>query len=179
MSTHRSVQHGFTLIELMIVVAIIGILAAVAIPAYQDYAVRAKVTEGLSLASGLKNTIADNASNGVRAATGVWVCVTGVTHRVTPPPSRSDDQRHSAGAYRGASVPTVPARGLPAALQFQTIVSVNAVPASSAAPADEPWRGASTSVAPGLTAGWKVTVISPFAGVIATPLTLRVGAGTV
>ena len=65
MSTHRSVQHGFTLIELMIVVAIIGILAAVAIPAYQDYAVRAKVTEGLSLASGLKNTIADNASNGI------------------------------------------------------------------------------------------------------------------
>ena len=49
----------------MIVVAIIGILAAVAIPAYQDYTVRAKVTEGLSLASGIKATIAENAANGI------------------------------------------------------------------------------------------------------------------
>ena len=61
----RKVQQGFTLIELMIVVAIIGILAAVAIPAYQDYTVRAKVTEGLSLASGMKATIAENAANGI------------------------------------------------------------------------------------------------------------------
>ncbi|MFK7964513.1 MAG: pilin [Burkholderiaceae bacterium] len=59
------VQKGFTLIELMIVVAIIGILAAVAIPAYQDYTVRAKVTEGLSLASGIKATVGENASNGI------------------------------------------------------------------------------------------------------------------
>jgi len=52
-------QQGFTLIELMIVVAIIGILAAVAIPAYQDYTIRAKVTEGLSLASGAKTSVAE------------------------------------------------------------------------------------------------------------------------
>jgi type IV pilus assembly protein PilA len=67
---NRSTQKGFTLIELMIVVAIIGILAAVALPAYQDYTVRAKVTEGLVLASGLKPIVADNASNGTLDAAG-------------------------------------------------------------------------------------------------------------
>jgi len=58
-------QRGFTLVELMIVVAIIGILSAVALPSYQDYSVRAKVTEALVLTSGYKNTIAENSANGV------------------------------------------------------------------------------------------------------------------
>jgi type IV pilus assembly protein PilA len=60
----KKIQQGFTLIELMIVIAIIGILAAVALPAYQDYTIRAKVTEGIVLADGLKPIVADNASNG-------------------------------------------------------------------------------------------------------------------
>jgi type IV pilus assembly protein PilA len=66
----RSMQKGFTLIELMIVVAIIGILAAVALPAYQDYTVRAKVTEIILAASGAKLAVAESAQvNGAMPTT--------------------------------------------------------------------------------------------------------------
>jgi len=64
MKMMKKAQAGFTLIELMIVVAIIGILAAVAIPAYQDYTVRAKVTEASSLIAPVKQAVAEAASNG-------------------------------------------------------------------------------------------------------------------
>jgi type IV pilus assembly protein PilA len=72
----KAVQKGFTLIELMIVVAIIGILAAIAIPAYQDYTVRSKVTEGLNLADSAKTSVAEgfqaNDMTGVAAANTAW-----------------------------------------------------------------------------------------------------------
>ena len=61
----KKFQQGFTLIELMIVVAIIGILAAIAIPAYQDYTVRAKVSEGLIAASQFKVGVGDMLSEGM------------------------------------------------------------------------------------------------------------------
>jgi type IV pilus assembly protein PilA len=60
----KKMQQGFTLIELMIVVAIIGILAAIAIPAYQDYTIRAKVTEGLNLADSAKTAVAESFQSG-------------------------------------------------------------------------------------------------------------------
>ncbi len=77
-------SKGFTLIELMIVVAIVGILAAVAIPAYQDYTVRARVSEGLGLAAAAKTAVAETAQSGTVALADITQANTGYT---SPPAS--------------------------------------------------------------------------------------------
>jgi len=121
----RSAQKGFTLIELMIVIAIIGILAAVALPAYQDYTKRAKVTEGISLATAAKTAVAENAANGVKYSAG-W----------TTPPATTNVKSVGIDDTNGVITITYDTPIAPAAANTLVLVPFTGKPGSEAALVD-------------------------------------------
>ena len=147
-NARRTAQKGFTLIELMIVVAIIGILAAVALPAYQDYTIRARVTEGLSLASGVKLGVAEAfTTQGPRS----MICGTTTNTdcdaiNVTPPAATKNVasvQSNAAGVITVTYASTVDNGGTivytPATQATSTVAAPTALPLNAAASGGTPY----------------------------------------
>jgi len=146
----KNMQKGFTLIELMIVVAIIAILAAIAIPAYQDYIVRAQVSEGAVLASGSETSLAEYFQN-----TGAW------------PPSNLSAGIPSSGSITGKYVTGVNASTKPGVIVATFGGQANSAITGSAIAFSGITAGGSTS--------WSCDVTQTTVATKFLPTTCRVG----
>jgi type IV pilus assembly protein PilA len=155
MKKMKTLQNGFTLIELMIVVAIIGILAAIALPAYQDYTVRSKVSEAIIAGTAAKATMSEAfMADSVTGLTGTatnWNLSAGVTDNAGPTASKYVARVNIATVTPWAITIRVNAtagNGIPVGLNTQTIVltpNVNNIPPTSAARGAIDWACASAT----------------------------------
>lgn len=136
----RRAQAGFTLIELMIVVAIIGILAAVALPAYQDYVARSQLTEGLTLASGQKAAVAETWSNTGTAPTNNAEAGVAAAANIT---GKYVD--NVAVGANGVITATMKATGVSQGIVSATVVLTPTFPATAAAGGSVIWRCTSSA----------------------------------
>ena len=115
----KTIQKGFTLIELMIVVAIIGILAAVALPAYQDYTVRSKVSEAILAGSSCRTAVTEAIQNGIVPDEGKWGCEQG-TARVAGEKEGDPDAVAAKRASKYVALVSVNSKTMPGQITVTT-----------------------------------------------------------